>query len=81
MTRPHRSEGDNTVTRTRWTAQPDTPDQLAEEVQAARTHVDRARRAVAAGRDGAAAVHAAEHRLHVALNRLDAARDQGDDAA
>ncbi len=60
---------------TRWTSEPDTVDQLAEEVQAARGHVDRLRRDVAAGRDGAAALNTAEYRLHAALCRLDAAED------
>ncbi len=64
----------------RWTCEPDTPDQLAEEVQAARGHVDRLRRDVAAGRDGAAALNAAEYRLAGALDRYVAARDQGGDA-
>ncbi len=69
----------------RWTSEPPTPDEaaeavLAEEVQAARGHVDRLRRDVAAGRDGAAALNAAEYRLAGALDRYVAARDQGGDA-
>ncbi|CAN5860415.1 hypothetical protein BH23ACT8_BH23ACT8_15710 [soil metagenome] len=57
----------------RWASgEPDTPDQLAEAVLAARGHVDRLRRDVAARRDGAAALNTAEYRLHAALNRLDA---------
>lgn len=83
MTRLTDPEGDAPVTaaagrgpRTRrWTAEPDTIDQLAEEVQVARTHVDRLRRDVAAGRDGAAALNTAEYRLHVALCRYDARED------
>ncbi len=60
----------------RWTAQPPTPDQAAAAVTAARQHLQRVSDAVAAGRDGAASLHAAEYALAGALDRYEAARDQ-----
>lgn len=64
------------------TLDPPSVEQAAEDVAQARETLEHVRRAVGAGRDGAAALTSAEHALYVAHRRLDAARDQeGDDAA
>ncbi|CAN5119749.1 hypothetical protein BH20ACT8_BH20ACT8_09690 [soil metagenome] len=58
------------------TADPLSVDQAAEEVTRARETLERVRRAVGCGRDGAASLTSAEHALYVAHRRHEAALDQ-----
>lgn len=67
-----------------WTSPPVGASPLAR-VREARVDVDRLRRRVAAGMEGASALHAAEYRLHLALRDLKrqpaSAGDDGPEAA